>query len=155
MRVDSDVRGQQEMDFITGERILCREDWKQQFEVKTSWWICFIFCLLQMLTDGLWIIVMFLSDSHSDGTHSLQSIHCWDTFLQTWWRNKLIYIFDGANLIFLCELFSYKSKVRPFGSFSRCFWISTSTLKWTYVSSFCVATGVSWTGFKSIPFRSG
>ncbi len=25
-----------------------------------------------MLTDGLWIIVMFLSDSHSDGTHSLQ-----------------------------------------------------------------------------------
>ncbi len=22
---------------------------------------------------------MFLSDSHSDGTHSLQSIHCWDT----------------------------------------------------------------------------
>ncbi len=36
-------------------------------------------CLLQMLTDGLWIIVMFLSDSHSDGTHSLQSIHYWDT----------------------------------------------------------------------------
>ncbi len=33
--------------------------------------------LLQMLTDGLeWIIVMFLLDSHSDGTHSLQSIHC-------------------------------------------------------------------------------
>ncbi len=27
-----------------------------------------------MLTDGLWIIVMFLSDSHSDGTHSLQCI---------------------------------------------------------------------------------
>ncbi len=35
-----------------------------------------------MLTDGLeWcgLLVMFLSDSHSDGTHSLQSIHCWDT----------------------------------------------------------------------------
>ncbi len=27
----------------------------------------------------VWIIVMFLSDSHSDGTHSLQSIHYWDT----------------------------------------------------------------------------
>ncbi len=38
-----------------------------------------IFCLLQMLTDGLWIIVMFLSASHSDGTHSLQCIHCRDT----------------------------------------------------------------------------
>ncbi len=25
----------------------------------------------------LWIIVMFLSGSRSDGTHSLQSIHCW------------------------------------------------------------------------------
>ncbi len=38
------------------------------------------FCLLKMLTDGVvWIIVMFLSDSHSDGTHSLQSIHCWDS----------------------------------------------------------------------------
>ncbi len=35
---------------------------------------------LLMLTDGLWIIVMFLSDSHSDGTHSLQSIRCWDIF---------------------------------------------------------------------------
>ncbi len=40
------------------------------------------FCLLQMLTDGLeWcgLLWCFLSDSHSDGTHSLQSIHCWDT----------------------------------------------------------------------------
>ncbi len=35
-----------------------------------------------MITDGLWIIVMFLSDSHSDGTHSLQSIH-WLSF----WRH--------------------------------------------------------------------
>ncbi len=26
-----------------------------------------------------WNGVMFLSDSHSDGTHSLQGIHCWDT----------------------------------------------------------------------------
>ncbi len=33
--------------------------------------------------DYLWIIVMFLSDSHSDGTHSLQSIHCWDTDAET------------------------------------------------------------------------
>ncbi len=34
--------------------------------------------------------------SPKSGTHSLQSIHCWDTdadtFLQTWWRNKLLYI---------------------------------------------------------------
>ncbi len=41
-------------------------------------------------TGVVWIIVMFLSDSHSDGTHSLQRIHwCNATFLQTWWRHKL------------------------------------------------------------------
>ncbi len=33
-------------------------------------------------TGVVWIIVMFLSDSHSDGTHSLQSIH-WLSF----WRH--------------------------------------------------------------------
>ncbi len=55
--------------------------------LKTSWWIC-LFCLLKMLTDGLeWCGLLvdycdvFISclDSHSDGTHSLQSIHCWDS----------------------------------------------------------------------------
>ncbi len=60
---------------------------KQPFEVKNvlmldlfqflsspdvNWW-----------TGVVWIIVMFLSDSHSDGTHSLQSIHCWDTDAET------------------------------------------------------------------------
>ncbi len=38
--------------------------------------------LNRMLTDGLeWcgLLWCFLSDSYSDGTHSLQCIHCWDT----------------------------------------------------------------------------
>ncbi len=47
----------------------------------------FVFTNMQLLsspdvnwwTGVVWIIVMFLSDSHSDGTHSLQSIHYWDT----------------------------------------------------------------------------
>ncbi len=60
-----------------------------------------------MLTDGLWIIVMFLSDSHSDGTHSLQSIHYWDTFLQTWWRNKLIFILDGLRVRTFLAYFTF------------------------------------------------
>ncbi len=43
-------------------------------------------------------------DSHSDGTHSLQRIHCmlskWcnATFLQIWRRNKFIYILDDLML---------------------------------------------------------
>ncbi len=32
-----------------------------------------------MLTDGLVGII----DSRSDGTHSLQAIHCWDTDAET------------------------------------------------------------------------
>ncbi len=72
-----------------------------------------------MLTDGLWIIVMFLSDSHSDGTHSLQSIHCWDTDAEThfykpdeetnsstaWWPEGEHF---WKNVHFCSELFLYE-----------------------------------------------
>ncbi len=75
-------------------------DYGLVFELKTSYcWICFSFCLLQMITDGLeccgllWCFYQTLIltapihcrasiDSHSDGTHSLQSIH-WLSF----WRH--------------------------------------------------------------------
>ncbi len=58
-------------------------------KLKTSWWICFSwtrsFWLYNTLIDWLmdWSGVdycdIFISclDSHSDGTHSLQRIHCW------------------------------------------------------------------------------
>ncbi len=58
-----------------------------------------------------WIIISCL-DSHSDGTHSLQSIHCWDTDAETHFykpdeETKLILISDdlrvstfSANVIF-------------------------------------------------------
>ncbi len=46
--------------FLTNMQLLSSPD--------VNWW-----------SGVMWIIVMFLSDSHSDGTHSLQSIHCWDT----------------------------------------------------------------------------
>ncbi len=66
---------------------------KQRFKVKMLWWrICFSqrhsFSLQKMLTDGLeWCGLLvdycdvFISclDSHSDGTHSLQRIHWWDS----------------------------------------------------------------------------
>ncbi len=63
------------------------------------------FCLLQMLTDGLeWCGLLvdycdvFISclDSHSDGTHSLQRIHCWDSE----WMH-----FSKSDEGFICFLF--------------------------------------------------
>ncbi len=44
-----------------------------------------------MLTDGLWIIVMFLSDSHSDGTHSLPLLRHISP------RNNIIYIYGDLR----------------------------------------------------------
>ncbi len=87
---------------------------KQRVQDKTA----LSFCLLQMLNDELeccFYQTLILTapihcrasiKSHSDGTHSLQSIHYWDTFLQTWWRNKLILIwgcvrFQQGQLVFL------------------------------------------------------
>ncbi len=80
---------QQKMDFSLEEVLLIIDSYLSNgLKLKTSWWICFSFCLLQMLTDGLeWCGLLvyycdvFISclNSNSDGTHSLQSIHCWDT----------------------------------------------------------------------------
>ncbi len=61
----------------------------------------------------VWIIVMFLSDSHSDGTHSLQSIHCWDTDAETHFsksdEEKLIYI---VNVFLLNYFFNILCSVK-------------------------------------------
>ncbi len=56
--------------------------------LKLKWWICSLqtcsFWRLKTLIDGLewcgllWCFISCL-DSHYDGTHSLQSIHCWET----------------------------------------------------------------------------
>ncbi len=79
--------------FLTNTLLLSSPD--------VNWW-----------TGVVWIIVMFLSAvwTHSDGTHSLQSIHWWDTDAMLWWRNKLIYILDDPRMSicsFLGELVHY------------------------------------------------
>ncbi len=97
------------------------------------------FTLHKTLTDGLeWCGLLvdycdvFISclDSHSDGTHSLQSIHWWDsdemTFLQTWWRNKLIYILNvDVELIKSDKIWS-STTVFNTDNNQKCFWISKS-----------------------------
>ncbi len=71
-------------------------------------------------TGVVWIIVMFLSDSHSDGTHSHPLLRHWyrDTFLQTWWRNKLILISDDLRMSTFSSNFrfwmTYFNKIHPF-----------------------------------------
>ncbi len=91
---------QQEMDFFTEgsvimDKKLCFSQ-KQRFEVKNI--LMDLFQLLKMLT-GVDYRDVFSSclDSHSDGTHSLQRMHCWANDEMTHfskWRNKLIYLFD-------------------------------------------------------------
>ncbi len=86
--------------------ILCSE-W-------VPWWICFLqtcsSSLHKTLTDGLESCELLVdychvfircSDSHSDGTHSLQSIHWWtsDVMLHA---HLLIYVLDGLRVSEYC-----------------------------------------------------
>ncbi len=69
---------------------------------NTSWWICFSFSLLKMLTGGLewcgllWCFYQLFGLSFwrhpFTAEHPLLRHWCRDTFLQIWWRNKLILI---------------------------------------------------------------
>ncbi len=88
-------------------RELCTDQaaFKKIQKIKTSWYFCFSTSsslLHTMLIDGLercgllvllWCFYQLL-DSHSDGTHSLQRIHCWASdgmqrnsskSLMVWW----------------------------------------------------------------------
>ncbi len=90
-------------------RILARSN---GLKLKMSWWICFRFCLLKMLTDVdimltgvVWIIVMFLSAVWTliltAPIHCRASIcekWCNATFLQIWWKTKIIYILDDLRM---------------------------------------------------------
>ncbi len=85
---------QQQMLFFTGGSIIM-DYGLNVFELKLSWWICFSFCLLQMLTDGLeWCgLWCFLSALILTAPiHCRASIDDGMTFLQIWWRNKLTLI---------------------------------------------------------------
>ncbi len=81
-----------------------------------NWWTGVVWITCDVLISCL--------DSHSDGTHSLQRIHCWARDeIQNFpnlllWRNKLIYILNGlkvsifsANFSFWAELYSFKGVI--------------------------------------------
>ncbi len=69
-----------------------------------------------MLTDGLeWCGLLvdycdvFISclDSHSDGTHSLQSIHCWDTDAETHFYKPDEETNSSESGVIFSQLFSF------------------------------------------------
>ncbi len=76
--------------------------WTHIYLKTSQWWICLIFCLLKMLTDGLeWCDLLWcfyqlfgLSFWRHPFTimYPLLSEWCNAKFLQIWWRYKLIYI---------------------------------------------------------------
>ncbi len=98
-------------------------------KLKTSQcWICLSFCLLQMLTDGLewcgllWCFYQLFGLSFwrhpFTAEHPLVRHWCSATFLQIWWRNKLIYILDGLRVRTFSEAFHFWVNY----SFNSCFW---------------------------------
>ncbi len=121
------------------------------------------FCLLKMLTDGLeWCgllvdcdVFICCLDSHSDGTHSLQSIHWWENpamlnFSKSFpTKKQLIYILDGLRVSQFSTNFNFHfNRVRTgatlprslqkvaaavYTSMSRpfvCFSLTWSVMKW-------------------------
>ncbi len=75
-------------------------------------------------------------DSHSDGTHSLQRIHCWasDTFLQIWWRHKLIYVLDDLSFPFMVVFLERCGWERSEGGAKQAVW--TKLIKWSLIQTF-------------------
>jgi len=61
-------------------------------------WTLFIWVKNILILDIVWCF-------YSDGTHSLQSIHCWDTdaFLNTWWRNTHLWRPESVHILSKCR----------------------------------------------------
>ncbi len=120
MWLDFDVRDNRRCTFSLEEALLWIMDLMLDlFHLLSSpdvnWW-----------TGVVWIIVMFLSDSHSDGTHSLQSIHCWDTDAETHFyksdeeTNSSIYILSKFSAHFHFWLHYFFNLIRiSISSFSK------------------------------------
>jgi len=114
-----------------------------------SWW-----------TGAVWIIVMFLSDSHSDGTHSLQSIRCWDTDAETHFSksdeetnsSKSLIAWGRAHFqLILAELFLYgqwfcciwwPSATQCMVGLSQTVHAESSQQHWTFNKCFCTSPSV-------------
>ncbi len=76
--------------------------------------------LLHQVLEWCGLLVMFLSTlfwRHITAEHPLLRHWCSDTFLQIWWRNKLILIMDGLKVstfsAFCPSFFAWASPVRP------------------------------------------
>ncbi len=93
--------------------------------------------LCGLLVDYCDVFISCLG-SHSDGTHSLQRIHCWASdvmlhFFQIFsnlfqWRNKLLYILDGLRVSTFSTnlIFWVNDSFKLCAVIDRCTWVADS-----------------------------
>ncbi len=111
-----------EITFSLGQATLWIED--DGLKLKTSWWVCFLqtcsFSRHKTLTDGLecgllvdyyWCFYQLFGLSFwrhpFTAEDPLVSKWCNATFLQIWWRNKLIWILNGQRVRTFSENFHF------------------------------------------------
>ncbi len=142
---------------------------KQRTEVKTSsWWICFykhtafhfIALIYRLERCGLHVDYcdVFISClvSHSDGTHSLQSIHCWasdrmlhspnlmkkQTHLRVAWDSSLIYLrvrklSDNLNCCINYTFNSIISVILAINKHHTCKLMETKMMRTSWLTYLC------------------
>ncbi len=138
--MDFDVRMQHGMDFYA---LL----WPEASILKwtAKWWIC-VLQTHRFLLHKTWINELgscgllvnycnvFISclDSHSDGTHSLQRIHCWasDVMLNLfWWKTN--YILNGLRVSMFSAILGWTIPLRLISVFPLLQeQVFTSDIKW-------------------------
>ncbi len=136
--MDFDVRMQHGMDYYA---LL----WPEASILKwtAKWWICVLHSFLlhktwinELGSCGLLVNYcnVFISclDSHSDGTHSLQRIHCWasDVMLNLfWWKTN--YILNGLRVSMFSAIFGWSIPLRLISVFPLLQeQVFTSDIKW-------------------------
>ncbi len=113
-----------------------------------------------MLTDGLewcgllWCFYQLFGLSFwrhpFTAEHPLMSEWCSDTFLQIWWRNKLIYILDGLKVSIFSANYHFRSTA-PLSQYLICIqvWITSYTTKQGLMS---LSNRLTWV-LREVPHR--
>ncbi len=139
---------EQEMDFSPEKALLwIMDSYLAGRNCQVKWWICFLqthsFWLQKMLSDGLegcgllWCFYQLFGLSFwrhpFTAEHPLMSKWRNATFLQIWWRNKIIYILDGLRVRTFSAHFHFYVQHRLKG-FSKISWRNET---WVFGPDLC------------------